>query len=263
MDLRLVTSFIKVYEKKSLRQAASELFISPQGLSRNLQNLEKELDVILFDRTVQVVSGRKKDISFVCSYGVMNALPYERFLTFQNRNPDYKISWREFPDQYALQKLYSEEYEFGLLVTDITKLEENYEAKKLFSPRMMVLVYEGHPLYENEVIDISDLENEKIIMEGADFWINEAFRQRCIEYGFCPEIIIETGDISFCHKLCSMKQGISITVDFIADFIDTENVRAIPFIDSDFLWNAYLVTNKKRVLSVPTRELCDFLLGKK
>ena len=59
----------------------------------------------------------------------------------------------------------------------------------------MVLVYEGHPLYEREKIDIADLKNEKIIMEGSDFWINEAFRQKCIEYGFCPKIVIETGDL--------------------------------------------------------------------
>ena len=59
-----------------------------------------------------------------------------------------------------------------------------------------------------------------------------------------------------------MKQGISITVDFVADFIETKNVRAIPVTDENLLWKAYLVTNRKRLLSSPAKELCDFLTQK-
>ena len=95
-------------------------------------------------------------------------------------------------------------------------------------------------------------------MEGNDFWIYDAFRRRCIARGFCPKIITETGDISFSHKLCSMKQGLGITVDFIADFIKTPGVRAIPLDDPSFLWKVFLVYHKKKILSPAARELCRF-----
>lgn len=292
MDFKLLTYFLKVYEKRGLRQAAADLFISPQGLSRSIQNLESDLNVILFERTVkgleptkaadylykyaletlgdfrklyeelQIISENKKDVSFVCSYGVMNALPYDRFLEFQNQHMDWNISWREFPDQYAVQELYKENYEFGLLVIDPAQVEENYHVEFLFEKNMMVLVYEGHPLYEKQIIDYEDLRDERIIMEGKDFWIYHSFKENCIAQGFCPDIMIETGDISFCHKLCSMRQGIGVTVDFIADFIQKENVRAIPFSDDSFLWKVYLVYNSRRMISPSAQNLIAYFKEK-
>lgn len=53
MDSKLLKWYVKLYEKRSLRQAAADLYISPQGLSHGLQSLENELDVILFERTAQ------------------------------------------------------------------------------------------------------------------------------------------------------------------------------------------------------------------
>lgn len=292
MDSKLLALFVKLYEKRSLRQAALELYITPQGLSRSLQNLEQELDVILFNRTsqglhpteageylyhrakeilksytqmrvnLQTLGGHKKDLLFICSYGAMNALPYEKYLYFQAQHPEYHISWREYPDRYAEQLFANEEYELALLTSNALNHPENYESFLIISRKIVVLVYENHPLYQKDKIDFTDLRNEKIIMEGNDFRINNAFRSKCISHGFCPDLVIETGDISFCHKLCSMKQGLSITVDFIADFISTPGVRAIPFSDSSFLWNVYLVHNKKRVLSLAAKQFCSFLKKK-
>ena len=51
MDTKMLEAFVKLYEKRSLRQAAEQLYVSPHELSRLLQNLEGELDVMLFTRT--------------------------------------------------------------------------------------------------------------------------------------------------------------------------------------------------------------------
>ena len=121
MDTKMLEAFVRLYEKRSLRQAAEQLYISPQGLSRLLQNLEIELDVILFTRTprgmeptaageylyqqagallrqhrqltqsLQRIGGRETDLSFVCSYGVLNALPYALLQEFQAENPSFTI----------------------------------------------------------------------------------------------------------------------------------------------------------------------------
>lgn len=47
--------FLKVYEYKSIKKAAENLFISSQGLSKTIKNLEAELGVQLFKRTAQGV----------------------------------------------------------------------------------------------------------------------------------------------------------------------------------------------------------------
>ena len=290
MDSKMLEAFIALYEKRSLRQAASALYISPQGLSRLLQNLEGELNVILFKRTargiiptaagdyfysqavdmlasyrqlasnLQSISGMEKDLSFVCGYGAVNALPYQVLLDFQEAYPQYKISWREFPDLQAEQLLIKGDYHLGLLVMGNSRLQEQFVCQPLFERDILLLVYEGHPLYHASSVDYKDLEGEPVIMEGRDFWIYENFRQKCIAEGFCPNILVDTGDISFSHKLCSMKQGLTITVDFIADFIPAPHVRKIPFRKGDLKWQVALVYPKAQVLSPADEKFCQYLL---
>ncbi len=292
MDAKTMECFIRLYQKKSLRQAAAELYISPQGLSRILQNLEQELNAILFIRTskgleptpagdylyiqakellrsyrqltnhLQKLDGRGKDLSLVCGYGVLNAMPYSVILDFRERHPDCAMKWREFPDLQAENLMRNEDYDLGLLVTESSDMWEKYIVTPLFSKKIVLLVYEGHRLYHKEQVSFPELMGEPIIMEGRDFRIFEQFRKKCMEYGFCPDIVAETGDISFCHKLCSMKQGLGISIDFIADFIQTENVRSIPFEGEPFAWKAALVQSKENRLSPAAADFRQYLLDR-
>ena len=49
MNERQLKYFLEVYSKKSITMAAKELFITPQGLSKTINSLEKELQVQLFE----------------------------------------------------------------------------------------------------------------------------------------------------------------------------------------------------------------------
>ena len=51
MDTKDIRSFRLVYEERSINQAAKQLFITPQGLSRIIHKLEEELQIVLFERT--------------------------------------------------------------------------------------------------------------------------------------------------------------------------------------------------------------------
>ena len=55
MNVKDLKSFEAVYEERGINQAAQKLFITPQGLSRNIKMLESELDTVLFERTKQGV----------------------------------------------------------------------------------------------------------------------------------------------------------------------------------------------------------------
>lgn len=139
------------------------------------------------------------------------------------------------------------------------KFGEDYVVTPLFTKKIVLLAYEGHPLYNAESVTFEQLQDEPIIMEGSDFWFFDFFRKKCISHGFCPNIIAETGDISFCHKLCSMQQGLGISVDFVAEFIRTPNVRMIPFADPAFLWPVGLVRHRNVTLSPAGQKFCQFL----
>ena len=53
MNTKLLKCFQIVYEEKSINRAAGRLYITPQGLSRNIRQLEEELDAQLFRRTAR------------------------------------------------------------------------------------------------------------------------------------------------------------------------------------------------------------------
>ena len=50
MNTRDIEFFIRVYECKSMSEAAERLYITPQGLSGVINKLEKELNGVLFNR---------------------------------------------------------------------------------------------------------------------------------------------------------------------------------------------------------------------
>ena len=53
MDTKDLRCFCRVYEERGINQAAKQLFISSQGLSRIIAKLEAELQVTLFERSVR------------------------------------------------------------------------------------------------------------------------------------------------------------------------------------------------------------------
>ena len=51
MNTKDLKCFQTVYEEGSIHQAARKLYITPQGLSKNIRLLENELGAQLFERT--------------------------------------------------------------------------------------------------------------------------------------------------------------------------------------------------------------------
>jgi len=53
MDNKDIRSFVECYEARSINKAAKALFITPQGLGKILDRLEREMQIELFERTKQ------------------------------------------------------------------------------------------------------------------------------------------------------------------------------------------------------------------
>lgn len=65
MDTKDLRCFRHVYEERSINQAAKQLFITPQGLSRIIAKLEGELQTELFKRTPMGMIQQKVDNIFM------------------------------------------------------------------------------------------------------------------------------------------------------------------------------------------------------
>ena len=65
MELKQILCFVMVAEELNFTSAAQKLYLSQPGLSRHIQNLERELGVVLFDRDNKSVALTPEGLQFL------------------------------------------------------------------------------------------------------------------------------------------------------------------------------------------------------
>ncbi len=266
MNTTTLKCFQMVYEEKSISRAARRLYITPQGLSRSIRQLEEELDALLFLRTVRGMeptesgrflyekSGRiireleeiekglrqlklrRERLRIGCANGVLNLLPLSVILAFGRLHPELTLEWREYPNGQVKEKLLHSELEYGFIIGNWE--EESVRTERITGCRICLLVYEGHPLYEKEEVALDCLQGEKLLLMNEDFRLYHDVTGMCAVRGFTPDIIAKTADGAGLYRLCSQKVGLAVAPEFFRDEFKMEGVRAIPFRES-FLWEVY------------------------
>jgi len=289
MNSKDLISFLQICKVKSITKAAKLLFITPQGLSKIVKNLEAELNVPLFYRQstgiklteygkvlehrashiaacldgVQTEFNRmlaveKGEIKFASAYGILNTLSPECIFEFRKRYPNIVLKYYEYPDAQIDALVFKGEVDFGLAVEPID--EDEFDKFRVCSHQLYLLVNKKNPLSKKTSVEFKDLMHEPFILEGNDFKLYHNFLGKCKEAGFVPNIIFKTSGLSLCHKLVKQNKGISISVDYAIQDIKYENVVAIPFLEHDFLWNICIITKKFQQDFSNIKKTIDFLL---
>lgn len=270
MNMNELKCFAAVYEEKSINQAALKLFITSQGLSRMIKNLELELNTILFERSQkgvlptksadflygqanllinqldQIEEGirqlelKNKVLRIACARGVLNALSFQIILDFIKEHPDLQVEWAEYANDKVKEMISCYKADVGIVVG---KSNNEQIVEDLIAKREIVLtVYEGHPYYDRAEISIADLKNEKILILNEEFRVYHEFNHGCIENGFSPSIVAKTVDSHFLYKLCKLKVGIGVLIDFSTDDFNLQGVKVIP-LKEKITWDIYQISN--------------------
>lgn len=289
MNSKDLSSFLQICKEKSITKAAKILFITPQGLSKIVKNLETELNVPLFYRQStgitlteygkvleqrathiaeclddvqtefnRMIAVEKGEIKFASAYGILNSLSPECIFEFRRLYPNIVLKYYEYPDAQVDNLVLKGEVDLGLAVEPID--EDEFNKFSVCSHKLYLLVNKKNPLSKKTSIEFKDLINEQFILEGNDFKLYHNFFKKCKEAGFTPNIIFETSGLSLCHKLVKQNKGISISVDYAVQDIKYENVVAIPFFELDFLWDICIITKKVQQDSNNITKFVNFLL---
>ncbi len=267
MNQNALQIFITLYENQNMHRTAELLYISQQAISKQIRSLEAELDLKLFERTnsgvqpteageafyqeakiiqkqysilhkkMDAVKNGRKVISLVCAYGTLYHV-FPALKKFEQENPNIEVRWKELPDREVEQHLIEEDTDLAVNVKG--KKHGFVEYEPLYDRQIVLLVYEGHRLYNREFIVFEDLDHESIILEGEDFQIYSLFKEFCERAEVYPKIIAETSDISFCQHMAEMREGLAVSIDFLAQERKLEHVRAIPFDVPEFRWEVGL-----------------------
>lgn len=273
MDVNDLRFFSSVYEQRSINKAARQVFITPQGLSKVIQNLEKEMDVVLFERVsngmaptecgsylyencrpildkfdeiaigIRQIRDRERKLEIGFSCGVLNVFPMKRLEEYRKQYNHVMIQWQESSNQDIVNKVLAGSVDVGFVIGQMTS--RDLWVKELFCRKMNAVVYEGHRLYEKAYLSVKDLKDEPLITLNEKFYSYHSLIQRCRDFDFSPNIIAKTMESQMIYRFCRQKVGIGLDVNIHQNEISMEGLRLIELEDS-IPWNISLIIRKDR-----------------
>ncbi|WP_112179873.1 MULTISPECIES: LysR family transcriptional regulator [Paraliobacillus] len=276
MNIESLQHFNKVYQMNSINSAAKELFITPQGLSKTIKQLELEFETDLFDRKprgmepteagellyarsqhivylmedlkkeISIISGRKGTLNVVVTYSSTAVIPVEFLYGFSTNYPDIQIKISELPDESNLDLLFQEEVDVGL-VTDYEDIE-NCEHELVSEGEAVVVVSKDHWLANKDEVMVEDLKEEPLVIKSVRKGKEHNFVDKCLEKGFTPNVVHEFGNILTAHRLCELNGYVVVSVDYVENSIEKQNLKVIK-LKEKIPQNIYLVSRKRGIQS--------------
>lgn len=274
MNTRALRCFIEVYERKSVAAAAREIYISPQGLSKIIKQLEYDLDTELFFRGVQgmeateagellyararhicyllddikkeisILGGSKGALHVVLTYSSSAALPYETILKFSEQGQKIDITIEEYPDEYPMANLFQEEADVGILLGHEGIPNCDYEL--LVRGRTVICVSASHPLAGKGELSLKDLEGVELVIKSSEPGKENPLILACREAGVQPKIRYSTGNPASMRSSCLVGNTATESLDIIEKAFTHKDVVVLP-LKEKISRNIYLVSRDRDI----------------
>lgn len=246
----LLHTFITVVDQGSFTKAAQYLYLSPTAVMKQMNALEKHLDIQLIDRTPSGVHmtpageivyrnaqfmidySRKAiteahaavktfDTTFCVGTSILNpAKPFIDLWYHVNQSfPDYKLHLVPFEDDHngilsEIEKL-DEKFDFLIGVCDSRSWLSFCQFLPLGNYKKMVAVSREHPLASRSILNIEDLYGETLMMvPQGDSGVNDFIRNDLSKNH--PQIHLENTsqfyDLSVFNQ-CAESRKILLTIE--------------------------------------------------
>ncbi|QIL73355.1 LysR family transcriptional regulator [Diaphorobacter sp. HDW4B] len=241
METRLLRYFVALAEELHFGRAAVRLSISQPPLSVAIKQLEDQVQAQLFERNSKEVRltaagehllPRAKQILTLTSQAAQETTDVARGVrghlrvgfvgsslyrgvpqaleAFQKLHPQVRVDMLELNSAEQLQELQQARLDLGLVHS--IQPPEDIASLKLMDEAFMACLPDQHPLAQQDVIDLAELKNERLILFLSQ--VSPVYHQRiyqmCQTHGFAPEIRHEVRHWLSVLSLVSLGQGVAI-----------------------------------------------------
>ena len=278
MNHRQLSYFLEVYEQKSISKAAERLFVPPQGLSKTIITLEKELGVQLFKHKANRITPTSdaarlaihaknildeydvienklflgdnaiKTVEVYTSYDFPQLIQAAFYQHFNETYPKLRIKIKEFPDSNIVEDIEKNRVELGIVPGPFNS--DKFICESLCTEEFCLVVNKEHPLAKYDAIPFSLLSGEKIVVKDSRSSISMNQLYSFEERGIKPNIILETSDVHLIHQMAESGYALGISLRYLADKIRSDSIKVVRFEENWLVKRLYLVRNKNNVLSV-------------
>ena len=277
MNQRQLKYFLEVYAQHSITLAAKNLFISPQGISKTISSLEEELGVSLFVHKKNRIQPTEdaarlaihaqhiideydviteklflenmtiKTLPVYCSYDVPQLIPASFFQDFHTQYPEIRINIKEYPDEYIIQQVESNEVELAIVPGPFKPHTINYT--HLCTEPFCLVVNKEHPLAQYDTVPFAKIAGESIVIKDSMSYTSLHQIYNFKDPRQSPNVILETSDVHLIHQMAEDNYALGISLMYLAKKIRSEKIKVIPFQEDLLVKNLYLISNKKNILS--------------
>lgn len=289
MQPKQLQYFITAYATKNIQRAAEKLFVSRQGISKTIRELEQELGADLFLRSSKgleptdfaealfphaqtlldeynYITGlntlAKQKENVITIYALDNIVKYltaDFFRDFRTLHPNTILSIIESPDEAALNALLAQNADFAITTGPLDNTV--FTLTPIFYTHYCMALSANHPLATKERLSYQDLHNQKIISKGRAF---RCFRDNMEKYilgtGLNVDIFAEITDSDVALKLVKESNVIYISYDYIAAMHKQPDI-IWKMLDAEITGqNMYIVSLKNALPRKVCRDLQNFLL---
>lgn len=238
--LKQLRAFCKTVETKNISRAAEKLFLTQPTISLRIKALERELEVIMFERhgpqiritpdgellyeiakpllegidnlaqTFASKSGRldSGELTIVAGESTILYLLPEFVSCFKERHPGIHIKLLNETGRDGLAKLRSDAADFA--VGPMVEGQADLEYKPLFSFEQVLIVLLDHPLTRRNKVTLEDLSPFGLILppRQLNHWrtVDLVFEQHGVPY----TVVLEAGGWEVIKRYVEQGMGISI-----------------------------------------------------
>ena len=275
MTIQQLEYLIAVDKHRHFGQAAESCFVTQPTLSAQLGKLEKELGVILFDRSkmpviptelgVTVIAQAKKvvseskgifelvaqlkgDISGTIKLGILPTLaPYLLHLfirKFLETYPHVKLEVQEMVTEEIVKKLKNDEVDLGIVVTPLE--EPGLLEKPLFYEKFYAYFSKGHDLLAQEEIRPELIKKEElwVLQQG------HCFRDQVLN--FCDQSLsghknfhYESGSLEGLRNMVNRYKGLTLLPELATrELSPEEKSRLRPFVGTSPTREVSIILNR-------------------
>lgn len=275
MTHRQLIFFYKVYENKNIVHVAEEMYISPQGISKTILQLEKEFGVKLFERSgnkmlptpsadklishvktildeYSVISEKsfyeedaKKTVRILATYDSLKKIPTSFFKDFSAIYPNILLHFDEMPDVDIIKQINKHEAELALLPGPFE--HNDYDSTLFFTSKFCYLINKQNPLSQKQQLCFEDLRDQPLAVKSTNHPLSQHHINIFAKEGINPNIFIEICDSEIIKRMAEENLAVGMTLDYLVPKADPNKVVTI--FSQYFEKTIYLVSQKNSQLS--------------
>ncbi|MBP3398956.1 MAG: LysR family transcriptional regulator, partial [Erysipelotrichaceae bacterium] len=235
MTIEQLKYFIDVVESKNMTISASKFYISPQGFSRSLKSLQKELNVELLKFSngkieitdegkiyytkikdfvlkinqinEELIQSKTQKINIAVSsytYRMISSL----LAKFKEEHPEYILMIAEYPDKITESRLADSKADIAFITGPIFKQEVKYDI--LCEAESYVCIPCNHPFTTKDTIKFDDLKEEPFLTMNDEYKTHDCYVTHMKEKSYSPKIVFCASTLEGLKEALILHQGITI-----------------------------------------------------